>query len=118
MTDNGHRSRFDAVCDASMPVVSATIVDFVQGTRGRIFDLPPRYLDAAVESVLTVHPRALFRRALLYNLVSGRFTRSRHPLLRDLATPADVMRFCREWERSAREATRRCRVKTRSVVVE
>lgn len=95
--NEGHRERFRLVSDRPMPITSDSVVSLAQGMGGRICDLSPSYLDAVAESLVWAHPRSIFRRALLYALVSDRFRRSRHGTLAGL-TPRLVRRLMREWE--------------------
>lgn len=99
MSDDGrgHRDRFRIVSGRTMPIESDSVTSYVQGMRGRVFDLPPRYLDAAARAFVWQHPRGVFRRALLYLLVSDRFVRSRHALLRNM-NEDDARRFSNDWD--------------------
>jgi len=73
------------------PYRSGAVVDYVQGTGGRISDLPGYMLDAAAKVITYVHPRQLTWR-VADQLVSGRFVRSSHPRLRDVRDAADLRR--------------------------
>lgn len=106
MSVYGHSTRFGVVADRRMPIKSDSTVSYVQALGGRIFDLPPHYLDAGAEAIRWAHPRALFRRDLMYALVSDRFARSRHALLGGHMTPEKVRRFSRLWEMGLRRSVK------------
>jgi hypothetical protein len=66
------------------------MIDYARGMRGRVCDLSPNHLDMLAEAVLDAYPRYVTR-PIRELLVSGRYRRSRHPLLAN-ATLADVRR--------------------------
>jgi hypothetical protein len=71
----------------------SNMINFARGSNGRMCDLSPGQLDMLAEAVVNAYPRYLTR-PVRELLVSGRYRRSRHPLLRD-ATLADVREACR-----------------------
>lgn len=59
------------------------MLDYANGLRGRIFDLPPAYQDMIAAAARTLHPKTVTRE-MQRLMASDGYLRSNHPLIRDL----------------------------------